>query len=103
MAGAAQGPDTRAADLAAFGLADDEPPPELEIWPENLETVEVFAALQTQWQYHGFSGARLGLRYEAVAACLDLMGVADRAGVFEGLRTMEIAALDVFAEREAHA
>lgn len=58
-----------------------------------METVETFVALETQWQVHAFSGAGLGLGYEAVPVCPDLMGVTDRVGVFVGLSTMERAVL----------
>lgn len=46
------------------------------------------------------SGLRLGLRYTALAAAMDLMGVVDRADVFDAVRIMESAALAVFTERE---
>lgn len=93
------GRDTRHADLAAFGLAaalDDE---EIEIWPDNLETVEAFLACRTQWQANGMNGQVHGLRYADVAATLDLLGVADRRAVFDGLRIMEAAALEVFSQK----
>lgn len=85
-------------DLTAFGL---QAPPELsaqeiEIWPENLETVEVFLACSTQWEIGPMSGHPQGLRYADLAAAIDLMGVQDRAEVFMGVRVMERAALAEF-------
>lgn len=41
------------------------------------------------------AGTPLGLRYADVAATLDLLAVGDRRDVFDGIRTMEAAALDV--------
>jgi len=96
------GIDTRADDLAAFGLEApaELTPQELEIWPENLEAAEVFFACKTQWEYAPASGLRLGLRYTALAAAMDMLGVADRHDVFGAVRIMESAALAVFTERE---
>ncbi|CAJ0740814.1 DUF1799 domain-containing protein [Ralstonia mannitolilytica] len=80
--------------LAAFGLASEDIQPEVvEIWPENVEIVDVFAHLHTQWRM----GARgpIGLDYTAIPAVLQLLQVpADRhAEVFAGIRIMEHAAL----------
>lgn len=94
----AGGGSTLNEDVAAFGLViegADEEDEEVEIWPENLETVDAFLACQTQWAINDFSGAFLGLRYADVAATLDMLGVADKRDVFWGLRVMEREALDV--------
>lgn len=91
------GADTRQGDLAAFGLAVELPADDVEIWPENLDTVDAFLACQTQWQVDGMNGRVLGLRYADVAATLEMLGVADRRAVFGGLRVMEAAALEVFS------
>lgn len=91
------------ADLAAFGLQAPAGlgPHEVEIWPENLETVEVFFACQTQWETSPMFGQAQGLRYAAVAAAIDLMGISDRSGVFAGIRLMERAALTEFNNKAA--
>ena len=94
----AGGGSTLQADAAAFGLViegADEEDEEIEIWPENLETVDAFLACQTQWAVSEMSGAYTGLRYADVAATLDMMCVTDKRDVFWGLRVMERAALDV--------
>lgn len=94
----AGGGGTLKEDAAAFGLViegADEEDEEIEIWPENLETVDAFLACQTQWAINDFSGTFLGLRYADVAATLDMLGVADKRDVFWGLRVMEREALDV--------
>jgi len=85
------------ADLAAFGLQAPAGlgPQEVEIWPENLETVEAFFACQTQWLFD-FEGNRQGIRYEALHAALSMMGAPDVAEIFAGVRIMERAALAAF-------
>lgn len=71
--------------------------PLFEVFEENVEAVEAFCALGTQWRIvAGMSGAFWqGLDYAAVPPTLDLMGVPveRRADVFAGLRLMEAAAL----------
>ena len=54
--------------------------------------------MSTQWRI-GMSGAT-GLDYAALPAVMDLMDVAqaDRREMFDSLRVMERAALDVMAE-----
>lgn len=91
------GRNTRRTDLAAFGLElEEDADDEIEIWPENLETVEAFLACRTQWEVSGMTGIKRGLRYADVAAAFDMLGVADKRDVFDGIRTMEAAALEVF-------
>lgn len=94
------GKDSRRVDLAAFGLeAEEETDDEIEIWPENLETVEAFLACRTQWVVGEMTNRMRGLRYADVAATLDLLDVTDRRDVFGGIRIMEAAALEAFAAR----
>lgn len=81
-------------DLAAFGLVA-EWESDVEIWPENIETVEIFLACRTQWRRDAMNGSLLGLRYADVAATLDMMAVGDRKEVFGGIRVMEAEALEV--------
>jgi hypothetical protein len=57
--------------------------------------------LQTQWRYSGMGGAT-GLDYAGVLAYLrEVAGVkaSDRAALFASLQAMEIAALNVWAEK----
>lgn len=72
--------------------------PPVEIWPDNLDATNVFIAMATQWRV-GFSGA-VGLDYAALPSVLDLMAVPkkSRAEIFENLRVMEDAALEVMRE-----
>lgn len=72
-----------------------------EVWSDNLETVNVFIAMGTQWRA-GMGGAT-GLDYSALPAVMDFVGVAKKArsAVFDGLRTMEEAALECMHKKEA--
>lgn len=78
--------------------------PPFDVHADNVEVVEAFAALGTQWRVvAGFGGAFWqGLDYAAIPATLDLMGVpAERRGeVFAGLRLMEAAALPLRNSRD---
>lgn len=64
-----------------------------EIYPDNVQTVEVFKRLHTQWRA-GPSGA-IGLVYESLDRVFKRLGVAedDEADVFDCLQIMEMAAL----------
>lgn len=67
----------------------------VEVWPDNIVTVNAFIAMSTQWRV-GMSGAT-GLDYAALPTVLRLHGIrrAEQADVFEGIRIMESAALDI--------
>jgi hypothetical protein len=67
--------------------------PAVEIWPDNLLSVNSFIALSTQWRC-GYSGPT-GLDYAAIPGVLQMLGIArkDWPEVFQDLRTMEDAAL----------
>lgn len=74
---------------------DDERP--FEVWPENMEAVELFCVLANQWRaIAGFAAVRfLGLDYAAVEAVMRMRNVRqkDRARLFSDIRVMEAAAL----------
>lgn len=65
-----------------------------EVWPDNVQALNVFIAMATQWR-SGMAGAT-GLDYAALPVVMRLAGVpfAERAGVFESIRILEGAALD---------
>lgn len=66
----------------------------VEVWPDNLQEVEVFLAMATQWRA-GFNGAT-GLDYGVLPAVLRLTSVprARWPDVFESIRVMEDCALE---------
>lgn len=68
-------------------------PDEVEVWPDNCLTVQVFSGMLSQWNV-GMSGV-IGLRYEALPFVLELYGVCgeQRREVYDGLREMERAAV----------
>lgn len=83
-----------------FGLTVEEASgPPVEIFPDNLATVNVFIAMSTQWRY-GFGGPT-GLDYSGLAFVMDMVGVIpiDRPEVFDGVRTMEDAALEHMSKK----
>lgn len=67
---------------------------DVEIWPDQALTVDVFTAMLTQWRISPAGGVT-GLDYAALPAVMDFMAVpaADRPEVFQGLRIMERAAV----------
>lgn len=83
--------------VAEFMAAN--PPPPIEVWPENWEPYLVFDSVGTQWRT-GMSGAT-GLDYNVLPGAMDRVGVKKkrRAAVHDAVRVMESAALSLFAER----
>lgn len=88
--------------LRELGFDDaDLAPEEVLPYPDNAETAELFAALDTQWRA-GMGGAT-GLDYGVIRATARLLGVrVDRARFYE-LRTMEAEALSAMAEARKNA
>ena len=72
------------------------PARDIEVWPENAKTVEVFCRMATQWNRGAMSGKITGMRYEALPIVMRFAGVsrADWANVFTGVQEMERAALE---------
>lgn len=71
------------------------------LWPENEPAWAVWVQCQTQWRT-GMGGAT-GLDYAGVRALLDELDQPpgpERRQVFEGLRVLERATLDAWAESE---
>lgn len=75
-----------------------------QVWPENWPAVQVFAALQTQWAVAGMGNTVIGLRYEALPTVFDLLRVKrrQRPELFDALRVMESAALEVLNKRQGN-
>lgn len=66
----------------------------VELWPDNLIPANVFISMGTQWRVG--PGGAYGLDYGVLPAVMDMLHVpaADRAEVFDAIRTMEDAALE---------
>lgn len=75
------------------------------LWPENELVFSAWLDLSTQWRSAGMDGVRCGLDYTAALALVQrkpgLGGKRARWRCFEGLRAMEAAALQEWAEQRA--
>jgi hypothetical protein len=80
---------------------DEASGPPVEVWPDNMNGINAFIAMSTQWRT-GYGGA-YGLDYSALPAVMDLIGISasERAEAFDDLRTLEDAALEVIREQQA--
>ena len=98
-------------DMLFFGMeeeADDfarRPIPRYEVWPENMEVVNLFCSVASQWDFVVDMGTVLhrGLNYCKVKSALELMGIKRKRwpALFHGLQVMEQAALTVYREKES--
>jgi len=87
-------------DAAMLGIILDAPEPEpFEVWPECVESLDLFLSMNTQWKVDGMSGTVMGLDYPALNAVMDMMGVTDRKQAFTDCRTMEAEALRIYRAR----
>jgi hypothetical protein len=88
--------------LTAFGLQAEQAleKEELGIWPENWVSFQVMRRMLTQLST-SFSGAVLGLRYEALPVVLDIMQVpsSERVDMFDALQIMERQMVRLLSQR----
>jgi len=70
-----------------FGLTMQEVNPDMEIWPDNLEAVQCFIGLSTQWK-SGMNGVN-GLDYAAISIVMEMNDVTNKRMVFGELQIME--------------
>lgn len=86
--------------LAAFGLVREGQIPEVGVWPEHEQAVNVFATLLTQWRM-GPMGGVVGLDYAAIPPTLELLGIERSAWpvLFGQVRVMENEAVKVLNEK----
>lgn len=88
-------------EAARFGLTVEEASgPPVDVWPDNLQAVNLFISLSTQWRT-GSSGV-VGLDYSVLYHKLDRLQLSDERyqEIEEEIRTMEGAVLDLMAERQ---
>jgi hypothetical protein len=82
-----------------LGVILPEPEPvEFGIWPENLETLELFMDVQTQWRTT--SAGVMGLDYGVVLSLLSLKKANDPLALLRDLQVMETRAVELI-NREA--
>ena len=89
-------------ELAAFGLTpDDFATDEYNLWPENYQSYQVFAACSTQWRV-GMNGPT-GIDYNVLTELWRRLKVpiSSRDDVFQDIRIMETAALNQIRENQA--
>lgn len=73
----------------------------VEIAQGDEDVVSLFFSLGTQWRTHPMSGMRTGIDYAAIAPTAALMGIAMSPEMMIDLRSMEMAAIEVYAARAA--
>jgi hypothetical protein len=86
-------------ELAQVGLLREDVQVDVEVWTENWPSLELFSALSTQWRV-GMNGPT-GLDYSAVPVVMDMRGIEPdaRRDIFEDIRIMERAAIEVFRDQ----
>ncbi len=72
----------------------------MSVWPCNWPAIELFVAMETQWNT-GFSGP-LGIKYEVLRPVADTLGIPWSREMFNDIRTLEITALNTWAQRRKH-
>lgn len=94
-----------AEDLAAFGAVapeadsddEDQEDDRFPVYPENWQTAQVFRELNLCWRVDSLTGHYLGLDRPSIESTLRLMQIESKRHleIFEGLRVMEHAALEI--------
>lgn len=71
-----------------------------EVWEENWLSVMLFLAVSTQWIISPFGGY-IGINYTALQSTMSMIGIKKkkRASMFDDVRIMESAALEVLRDR----
>lgn len=69
---------------------------DVEVWPENWRTWNLFRDMRTQWRRAGMNGVACGLDYGVLFARMDRLRLNDRdyEETFEHIKAMEVAALN---------
>ncbi len=71
----------------------------VELWPENVASVDLYLAIETQWRV-GMAGAT-GLDYAGVQAAMQLRG--DHPRRFDDIQILEREFLAIMSEKRAKA
>ncbi len=89
-------PEPTETEASAIGLTLEEASgPPVEVWPDNMPSVEVFIDLMTQWRRAGMAGVRSGLDYAVLPAVFAIRGIPKKQQptIFDDIRVMENAVL----------
>ena len=70
----------------------------VELWPENVASVDLFLAIETQW-HRGMDGAHTRLDYAGLAAAMRLRG--DPPRLFDDVQLMEREFLAIMSRKRA--
>jgi hypothetical protein len=86
-------------ELRASGLTIEDYQEQVDIWPENWPSFQLFRQLDTQWRI-SMNGAQTGLVYEAVFGLLDRKKYEDDEWwqKFADIQVMESAALKALSQ-----
>ena len=71
----------------------------VELWPENVASVDLYLAVETQWQRAGMDGTPTGLDYAGVAAAMQLRG--DPPHRFDDIQVLEREFLAIMSQQRA--
>lgn len=76
--------------------------PPIEVWPDCMQTVEVFIDMDTQWRRAGMSGERAGMDYTVLPVVFGIRGIPKKQwpDLFDDLRVMEVAVLDFLSKKK---
>ena len=77
--------------------ADDEP---VEIWPENMQAINLFSSISTQWRMS--TNGATGLDYSVLFTRMDRLKLSDQDHdwMFEDIRVIEAAALTAMNKKD---
>lgn len=79
---------------------------DVEVWHENLITLELFLSMSTQWDIQPMTGQRIGLKWSSLEVAirnhpaLINESITRRAEIFNDIQRMEIAAITEIREQE---
>ena len=91
-----------AAQLAAFGFSPADYPDEVvEVWPENINAVNLFSRISTQWRVG--TGGAYGLDYNVMLALMERMRLNDEEHsiLLDDMRVIESEALSIMNKKDA--
>lgn len=71
----------------------------IEIGPDEVDAVNLFYAMTTQWRWLAMSGRRSGMDYDAMPAVAAMLGLEMTPSLFLDVQLMEIEALRIMATR----